>query len=105
MTAAISHSTTVNSIKYLMKITVGFVTILLADASFKVYKAIKMGNDQSSSGSTGMDGTSDSHLNAHLFRSQRNAILTGSVVFLTLVLQRFYHMVVEIAKYEAKKEV
>jgi hypothetical protein len=52
-----------------------------------------------------VDSRSDSYLHAKLFQAQRNMYLTGSVIFLSLVLNRFFNMIVELAKNEEKTEV
>lgn len=78
------------------------VVILFADSvnrSFKTQEKHDRNEDHN------MGGRSDSYLHAKLFQAQRNMYLTGSVIFLSLVLNRFYNMIVELAKNEEKTEV
>jgi hypothetical protein len=51
------------------------------------------------------DQVKDSFLHAKLFQAQRNMYLTGSVIFLSLVLNRFFSLIVELQKNEEKTEV
>ncbi|KAJ1336505.1 hypothetical protein BSLG_007289 [Batrachochytrium salamandrivorans] len=51
------------------------------------------------------DVHAESMVRAKLFYAQRNLYLTGSVVFLSLVLNRFFGMVFELMKNEEKSEV
>ena len=44
----------------------------------------------------------DSYTHAKMFYAQRNVYLTGSTIFLALILNRFYYMVLELLKNEEK---
>lgn len=44
-------------------------------------------------------------LKVKIFRAQRNMYLTGAVIFLSLVLNRFYRLIVDLAQNEEKMEI
>jgi B-cell receptor-associated protein 31 len=51
------------------------------------------------------DSRTDTYLHAKMFYAQRNVYLTGSCIFLALILNRFHSMVLELLKNEEKAEV
>ena len=80
LTTILSNTLTSDIITQALKIMFGIVTLLFLDSFYKLYQS--------------PDPV-----------AERNIILTGGILFLTVVLERFYGMVVEIAKFQVKKEV
>ncbi|KAJ3304426.1 hypothetical protein HDV03_002770 [Kappamyces sp. JEL0829] len=109
----ISKSPLVDHVKYVVRILFVIVVILFAgravwvDDADSVQRSFKTQerHDQVSEQPHHIDSRADSYLHAKLFQAQRNMYLTGSVIFLSLVLNRFYNMIVELSKNEEKMEV
>ena len=96
----LSKSKLVAQIQYALKILLILVLILFVDSLNKIYSSQKHSDD----GHT-HDARTDTYLHAKMFYAQRNVYLTGSVIFLSLVLNRFYKMIMELLKNEEKMEV
>lgn len=77
----LSKSAFVDRIKYVMRILFGFVVVLFVDSVMKAYKTPDTDHKHS-----------HDHIEtlgkANIFHAQRNMYLTGSVIFLSLVLDR-----------------
>jgi hypothetical protein len=96
----ISKSKVFDQVKYIVRVFFIIVCVLFVDSlnrSFKTHE--KQEHDHHH------DARTDSFLHAKLFQAQRNMYLTGSVIFLSLVLNRFFNMIVELQKNEEKTDV
>jgi len=93
----------VSKIQYGLKITFIFVLILFIDAVNRVYRVqIEMGALSSESGRAAAAGTERMEVQARKFYSQRNMYLTGFTIFLSLILNRTYIMILETLRLEEK---
>lgn len=100
----ISRSETLSKVRYTLNIVLIFVGLLLADSLNKVNK-VRQETREAHSGNHAHDARSDAFLHAKMFYAQRNVYLTGSCIFFALILNRFYHMVLDLLKNEEKAEV
>ena len=89
--------------KYVVRILFIIVVVLFADSVNRSFRTQEKHDKNEELQYP--NGRADSYLHAKLFQAQRNMYLTGSVIFLSLVLNRFYNMIVELAKNEEKTEV
>ncbi|KAI8914601.1 B-cell receptor-associated protein 31-like-domain-containing protein [Gorgonomyces haynaldii] len=95
---SISKSKIFGHIKYTMRILFVFVLILFIDSVMKQNKHSEHDHHHHHE-------NEQLQLNAKKFYAQRNMYLTGSVLFLSLVLDRFYQMVLELVlKQQAVKQ-
>ncbi|KAJ3256251.1 hypothetical protein HK103_005614 [Boothiomyces macroporosus] len=90
-------------IKYGLRIIFVLVCILFVDNVNRSFKTQEK-HDQHEEHAH-MDSRTDSYLHSKMFQAQRNMYLTGSVIFLSLVLNRFVNMINELAKNEEKTEI
>ncbi|OAJ43279.1 hypothetical protein BDEG_26651 [Batrachochytrium dendrobatidis JEL423] len=97
----VSNSKIVVKISYVMRIMFVFVVVLFVDSLNNVMKK----HEHDEHGHSHADAHTESMVRAKMFYAQRNLYLTGSVVFLSLVLNRFFAMVFELMKNEEKSEV
>ncbi|KAH6560478.1 hypothetical protein BASA62_010488 [Batrachochytrium salamandrivorans] len=97
----ISKSSFVTKVSYAMRIMFLFVVILFVDSLNNIMTT----HFTDEHGHAHADVHAESMVRAKLFYAQRNLYLTGSVVFLSLVLNRFFGMVFELMKNEEKSEV
>ncbi|KAI8925689.1 B-cell receptor-associated protein 31-like-domain-containing protein [Entophlyctis helioformis] len=96
-----SKSPIISQIQYVMNIAFIFVVMLFIDS----LNRLRSSQEKDAEHHGHADALSDAHLHAKMFHAQRNIYLTGSVIFLSLVLNRFYNMIVELLKNEEKTEV
>ncbi|EGF77569.1 hypothetical protein BATDEDRAFT_13702 [Batrachochytrium dendrobatidis JAM81] len=96
----VSNSKIVVKISYVMRIMFVFVVVLFVDSLNNVMKK----HEHDEHGHSHADAHTESMVRAKMFYAQRNLYLTGSVVFLSLVLNRFFAMVFELMKNEEKSE-
>ncbi|KAF9997600.1 hypothetical protein BGZ65_006826 [Modicella reniformis] len=83
------------NIQYVMKIVFIFVFILFVDALGRVVKVEDKHNDHHS----------ESNMAAKRFYAQRNMYLTGFTLFLSLILNRTFVMILELITSEEKMEI
>ncbi|EEQ33669.1 receptor-associated protein [Microsporum canis CBS 113480] len=100
----ISESPIVAKLQYGMKITFIFILILFIDSVNRVYRVqIELtGFDSANAGHRHAIGTERMEVQARKFYSQRNMYLCGFTLFLSLILNRTYTMILEILRLEDK---
>ncbi|KAF3481277.1 receptor-associated protein [Arthroderma uncinatum] len=98
----ISESPIVAKLQYGMKITFIFILILFIDSVNRVYRVqIELtGFDSANAGHA--IGTERMEVQARKFYSQRNMYLCGFTLFLSLILNRTYTMILDILRLEDK---
>ncbi|KAH8723234.1 endoplasmic reticulum protein-like protein [Phaeosphaeriaceae sp. PMI808] len=99
----ISESPIVAKLQYGMKITFIFILILFVDSVNRVYRVqvelSRMGNNQGS-GASSLGGIERMEVQARKFYSQRNMYLCGFTLFLSLILNRTYVMILDVLRLE-----
>eukprot|EP00842_Homolaphlyctis_polyrhiza_P005064 jgi/Hompol1/5559/HPOL_004562-RA len=95
----LSTSTLVTRLQYGLSVLFVLVLLLFLDSLNNVLTR------QAAHADHKHDAHTDATLHAKLFFAQRNLYLTGSVLFLSLVLNRFFALIVELFKNEEKTEV
>ncbi|KAJ2905711.1 B-cell receptor-associated 31-like protein [Zalerion maritima] len=102
----ISESRLVAKLQYGLKITFIFILILFIDSVNRVYRVqIELMSNSESRGSNGaaaIVGHERTEVQARKFYSQRNMYLCGFTLFLSLILNRTYTMILEILKLEER---
>ncbi|KAJ9502775.1 Endoplasmic reticulum transmembrane protein 3 [Exophiala xenobiotica] len=102
----ISESPLVAKLQYGMKITFIFILILFLDSVNRVYRVqVEMAslmNDSSGAGRAAAMGSDRMEVQARKFYSQRNMYLTGFTLFLSLILNRTYGMILDVLRLEEK---
>jgi len=102
----ISESPLVAKLQYGMKITFIFILILFLDSVNRVYRVqVEMASllkDSSGAGRAAAIGSDRMEVQARKFYSQRNMYLTGFTLFLSLILNRTYGMILEVLRLEEK---
>jgi len=102
----ISESPIVAKLQYGMKITFIFILILFLDSVNRVYRVqVEMSalmKDTSGAGRAAAMGSDRMEVQARKFYSQRNMYLTGFTLFLSLILNRTYGMILELLRLEEK---
>jgi len=100
----ISESVWVAKLQYGLKITFIFILILFLDSVNRVYRVqielVQATKDQNSGAA--ILGSERMEVQARKFYSQRNMYLCGFTLFLSLILNRTYMMILETLKLEAK---
>ncbi|EEA26329.1 BAP31 domain protein, putative [Talaromyces marneffei ATCC 18224] len=101
--AFISESPVVAKLQYGLRITFIFILILFIDSVNRVYR-VQLEMSAFSKDSTGIGaaalGTERMEVQARKFYSQRNMYLCGFTLFLSLILNRTYIMIVEVLRLE-----
>ncbi|KAL9620438.1 MAG: hypothetical protein Q9160_005023 [Pyrenula sp. 1 TL-2023] len=100
----ISESPIVAKLQYGMKITFIFILILFLDSVNRVYRVqveLASFSKQYGSGAATM-GSERMEVQARKFYSQRNMYLCGFTLFLSLILNRTYTMILEVLRLEEK---
>ncbi|POR32764.1 Uncharacterized protein TPAR_07038 [Tolypocladium paradoxum] len=98
----ISENPFVAKIQYWMKITFVFILILFIDSVNRVYRVqleLLAATEQTSKGAAVM-GHERLEVQARKFYSQRNMYLCGFTLFLSLILNRTYVMILEVMRLE-----
>jgi len=99
----ISESVIVAKLQYGLKITFIFITILFVDSVNRVYRVqIEMagfGKDTNAARAAAL-GSDRMEVQARKFYSQRNMYLTGFTLFLSLILNRMYIMILDVLRLE-----
>jgi len=102
----ISESPIVAKVQYAMKITFIFILILFLDSVNRVYRVqVEMSalmKDTSGAGRAAAMGSDRMEVQARKFYSQRNMYLTGFTLFLSLILNRTYGMILDVLRLEEK---
>ncbi|KAF4976961.1 hypothetical protein FZEAL_6431 [Fusarium zealandicum] len=106
----ISESPVVAKIQYWMKITFIFILILFIDSVNRVYRVqleLMAASEQNKQGavlnySAAVMGHERLEVQARKFYSQRNMYLCGFTLFLSLILNRTYVMILEVMRLEDK---
>ncbi|KAF6837781.1 bap31 domain-containing protein [Colletotrichum plurivorum] len=100
----ISESPVVAKVQYWMKITFVFILILFIDSVNRVYRVqveLALATEKQNSGAAVM-GHERLEVQARKFYSQRNMYLCGFTLFLSLILNRTYVMILEVMRLEDK---
>ncbi|MCJ1248865.1 hypothetical protein MMC30_006086 [Trapelia coarctata] len=102
----ISESPLIAKLQYGMKITFIFILILFIDSVNRVYRvqvelaqASKQGGP---AGAAAIGGSERMEVQARKFYSQRNMYLCGFTLFLSLILNRTYVMILDVLRLEEK---
>ncbi|CAP59927.1 uncharacterized protein PODANS_1_2500 [Podospora anserina S mat+] len=104
----ISENPIVAKVQYWLKITFVFILILFIDSVNRVYRvqvelaAATEGNNGQSASRTAIMGHERLEVQARKFYSQRNMYLCGFTLFLSLILNRTYIMILETLRLEEK---
>jgi len=102
----ISESPTVAKLQYGLKITFIFILILFVDSVNRVYRVqvemAALSKDTSGAGRAAAMGSERMEVQARKFYSQRNMYLTGFTLFLSLILNRTYIMILDVLRLEEK---
>ncbi|KAF2820378.1 endoplasmic reticulum protein-like protein [Ophiobolus disseminans] len=100
----ISESPIIAKLQYGMKITFIFILILFVDSVNRVYRVqvelTGMGNQQGGGGNSSLGGIERMEVQARKFYSQRNMYLCGFTLFLSLILNRTYVMILDVLRLE-----
>jgi len=99
----ISESTLVGKMQYGLKITFIFILILFIDSVNRVYRVqVELAQATKSENSGTILGHERMEVQARKFYSQRNMYLCGFTLFLSLILNRTYMMILETLKLETR---
>ncbi|KAH6643125.1 B-cell receptor-associated protein 31-like-domain-containing protein [Boeremia exigua] len=101
----ISESPIVAKLQYGMKITFIFILILFIDSVNRVYRVqVELssfgGNPQQGGRQASLGGIERMEVQARKFYSQRNMYLCGFTLFLSLILNRTYVMILDVLRLE-----
>ncbi|KEY70475.1 hypothetical protein S7711_08670 [Stachybotrys chartarum IBT 7711] len=100
----ISENPIVAKIQYWMKITFVFILILFIDSVNRVYRVqmelIAATEQAKNGGGAAVMGHERLEVQARKFYSQRNMYLCGFTLFLSLILNRTYVMIIEVMRLE-----
>ncbi|KAI9785942.1 MAG: hypothetical protein M1839_008208 [Geoglossum umbratile] len=101
----ISESPLIAKLQYGMKITFIFILILFIDSVNRVYRVqieLAAASEKSSQGRGAVLGHERMEVQARKFYSQRNMYLCGFTLFLSLILNRTYVMILDVLRLEDK---
>jgi len=100
----ISESPIIAKLQYGLKITFIFILILFIDSVNRVYRVqvelAGYSNDNSSGRTTTVLGSERMEVQARKFYSQRNMYLCGFTLFLSLILNRTYVLILDVLRLE-----
>ncbi|GAB7353233.1 hypothetical protein MBLNU459_g3749t2 [Dothideomycetes sp. NU459] len=100
----ISESPLVAKLQYWIKITFVFVLILFIDSVNRVYRVqVELATARDSNSGAGaavLGGSERMEVQARKFYSQRNMYLCGFTLFLSLILNRTYTMILDVLRLE-----
>ncbi|CAI6339696.1 unnamed protein product [Periconia digitata] len=100
----ISESPIIAKLQYGMKITFIFILILFIDSVNRVYRVqvelAAFSKSDARGGATVMGGSERMEVQARKFYSQRNMYLCGFTLFLSLILNRTYVMILDVLRLE-----
>ncbi|KAK5109348.1 hypothetical protein LTR62_007117 [Meristemomyces frigidus] len=99
----ISESPIVAKLQYGMKITFIFILILFIDSVNRVYRVqVELAQAKYQGGAAAVAGGERMEVQARKFYSQRNMYLCGFTLFLSLILNRTYVMILDVLRLEAE---
>jgi len=99
----ISESPIIAKLQYGMKITFIFILILFIDSVNRVYRVqVELAESKDMGGRTAVLGHERMEVQARKFYSQRNMYLCGFTLFLSLILNRTYTMILDVLRLEEK---
>jgi len=99
----ISESRLVAKLQYGMKITFIFILILFIDSVNRVYRVqVELAEANKNQAGAAVVGHERMEVQARKFYSQRNMYLCGFTLFLSLILNRTYTMILEVLRLEEK---
>ncbi|KAL7817295.1 B-cell receptor-associated protein 31-like domain-containing protein [Trichoderma gracile] len=105
----ISESPVIAKLQYWMKITFFFILILFVDSLNRVYRVqleVMAAHEHAVKGNAAaVMGSERLEVQARKFYSQRNMYLCGFTLFLSLILNRTYVMILEVMRLEDKLRV
>ncbi|KAF2714011.1 endoplasmic reticulum protein-like protein [Pleomassaria siparia CBS 279.74] len=100
----ISESPIIAKLQYGMKITFIFILILFIDSINRVYRVqvelSAFSKSENRGGAVVMGGSERMEVQARKFYSQRNMYLCGFTLFLSLILNRTYVMILDVLRLE-----
>ncbi|KAJ4322404.1 Endoplasmic reticulum transmembrane protein 3 [Neodidymelliopsis sp. IMI 364377] len=100
----ISESPIIAKLQYGMKITFIFILILFVDSVNRVYRVqvelSSFGGNNQQGGQASLGGIERMEVQARKFYSQRNMYLCGFTLFLSLILNRTYVMILDVLRLE-----
>jgi len=99
----ISESPLIAKLQYGMKITFIFILILFIDSVNRVYRVqVELAESKEQGGRANVLGHERMEVQARKFYSQRNMYLCGFTLFLSLILNRTYTMILDVLRLEEK---
>jgi len=99
----ISESPLIAKLQYGMKITFIFILILFIDSVNRVYRVqVELAESNKQQGGAAVLGHERMEVQARKFYSQRNMYLCGFTLFLSLILNRTYTMILDVLRLEEK---
>jgi len=101
----ISESPLIAKLQYGMKITFIFILILFVDSVNRVYRVqieLTAASDNHNQGRSAVLGHERMEVQARKFYSQRNMYLCGFTLFLSLILNRTFVMILDLLRLEDK---
>jgi len=99
----ISESPLVAKLQYGMKITFIFILILFIDSVNRVYRVqVELAESNKNQDGAAALGHERMEVQARKFYSQRNMYLCGFTLFLSLILNRTYTMILDVLRLEEK---
>lgn len=101
----ISESKAVAMLQYWMKITFVFILILFVDSVNRVYRVqVELAAAKEGVTGAGALATDRMEVQARKFYSQRNMYLCGFTLFLSLILNRTYVMILDVLRLEEENK-
>ncbi|KAK8194140.1 Endoplasmic reticulum transmembrane protein 3 [Zalaria obscura] len=105
----ISDSKWVAKLQYYIKITFVFILILFIDSVNRVYRVqvelAQASKNQNGAGAAVIGGSERMEVQARKFYSQRNMYLCGFTLFLSLILNRTYTMILDVLRLEEENKI
>ncbi|KAM0806414.1 B-cell receptor-associated protein 31-like-domain-containing protein [Usnea florida] len=99
----ISENPLIAKLQYGLKITFIFILILFIDSVNRVYSVqMELAKTKKNSNSAVIEGSGRMEVQARKFYSQRNMYLCGFTLFLSLILNRTYVMILDTLRLEEK---
>ncbi|KAG0272884.1 hypothetical protein BGZ95_011326 [Linnemannia exigua] len=98
----LSKSPLMGQVQHIMKIVFVFVFVLFMDSVNRVAKVVEIGEH---SHHHHHDHMSEANVAARRFYAQRNMYLTGFTLFLSLILNRSFFMILDLLQSEEKMEI
>ncbi|RKF78565.1 Uncharacterized protein C9E9.04 [Golovinomyces cichoracearum] len=103
MFTLISESPIIAKLQYGMKVTFIFILILFVDSVNRVFRVqLELAESNKQQGRSAIMGHERLEVQARKFYSQRNMYLCGFTLFLSLILNRTYTLILEVLRLEEK---